>query len=171
MALSPLSFRINLEELRGDTRCYSWKEHVKKRILARTDHFGSVRREYLESPLRMVHCDRFYQSDRNVSSIWQFGFTCRNLGAQAALWFPAHSYNNQTRGTAPADTWNSKISNRNFYWMESTQLHTKLIEIYNQCWNHFESYNFICFPERHGLSSERGNVGEKFSSGDWERVT
>ena len=54
--------------------------------------------------------------------------------------------------------------------MESTQLHTKLIEIYNQCWNHFESYNFICFPERHGLSSERGNVGEKFSSGDWERV-
>ena len=27
--------------------------------------------------------------------------------------------------------------------MESTQLHTKLIEIYNQCWNHFESYNYL----------------------------
>ena len=98
LALSPLSFRINLEELRRDKRCYIWKEHVKKRILARTDLFGSVRWEYLESPLRMVHCDRFYQSDRNVSSIWQIGFTCRNLGPQAALWFPAHSYNNQTRG-------------------------------------------------------------------------
>ena len=87
-----------------------------------TDQFGSVRLEYLGTPLKVVHFDRsghFGRSDRIVS----FHFDKIGFPSTAILYLP-YKDNNQTRGglgRVCANGMYRSIGHFGTCWMESTR--------------------------------------------------